>query len=231
MADHRDAMNVELREFFKEFFGIDTSRNVVETQFPTFEEILGIVELALNRGESFRGYSIAPPFQRIQIIREQIILLIGTILKQKLAGLPRVAHDQLVRRLLDEASIGKTAFISLNYDILIDNALEDQHPPINLDYGVDFANLQQRGDWDQQQRSRSSRLLKLHGSLNWLYCPTCISLEITPGEKSAASSYGENRRECRSCMTHMIPIIIPPTFFKVMSNYFLHQVWREAEGF
>jgi hypothetical protein len=28
----------------------------------------------------------------------------------------------------------------------------------------------------------------------------------------------------------MIPIIIPPTFFKVMSNHFLQQIWRETEN-
>lgn len=28
----------------------------------------------------------------------------------------------------------------------------------------------------------------------------------------------------------MVPIVIPPTFFKVMSNYYLQLIWRKAEN-
>lgn len=89
-----------------------------------------------------------------------------------------------------------------------------------------FSNTE--GDWHEPQPARAVKLFKLHGSLNWLYCPTCISLTITPGTKSG-STIAENPQPCASCQTRMIPIIIPPTYFKVMSNYFLQQIWREAE--
>ena len=39
--------------FFQDFFGIDTCTNVADP-FPTFEEALGVLELALSRGEVFR---------------------------------------------------------------------------------------------------------------------------------------------------------------------------------
>jgi len=124
----------------------------------------------------------------------------------------------------------KTAFISLNYDILIDNALTDMHKIIDLDYGINFTNFTINGEWHwhKPRLSRAIKLFKLHGSLNWLYCPTCISLTITPKIKSV-SSIAEKPIPCKACQTQMIPIIIPPTFFKVMSNHFLQQIWREAE--
>lgn len=82
--------------------------------------------------------------------------------------------------------------------------------------------------WHKPRQNRTINLFKLHGSLNWLYCPTCISLTITPKEKSV-STMAEEPIPCQTCQTQMIPIIIPPTFFKVMSNHFLQQIWREAE--
>lgn len=224
---HTDAMSTNLKKYFKDFFGIDTVSNLNSTVFPTFEEVLGILELSLNRNESFKNYPLIPQDPKLQNIREQIIFLIARILKEKLqAGRP--VHDALIARLERGAHLRTTAFVSLNYDILIDNAITDIHNIIDLDYGVQFTNFSIRGDWHKPRLNRSTKLFKLHGSLNWLYCPTCISLTITPKEKSV-STIADTPRPCKSCHTNMVPIIIPPTFFKVMSNYFLQQVWRETE--
>jgi NAD-dependent SIR2 family protein deacetylase len=224
---HTDAMSTSLSQFFKDFFGIDTGGNLNSTDFPTFEEVLGILELALNRYESFRNYPLMPKNPKVQNIREQIIFLIARILKEKLQA-SRPVHDLLIARLRRESRLTTTSFISLNYDILIDNALTDIHDTIDLDYGIQFTNFAKNGDWHEPRPNRSAKLFKLHGSLNWLYCPTCISLTITPKNKSV-STIAEIPKSCDSCQTDMIPIIIPPTFFKVMSNHFLQQIWRETE--
>lgn len=224
---HTDSMSAGLSQFFKDFFGINTGGGLNSTDFPTFEEVFGILELALNRNESFKNYPLMPKEPRIQEIREQIIFLIAHILKEKLLS-GRPAHDLLIDRLNREAKLKTTSFISLNYDILIDNALTDFHHTIDLDYGVQFTNFAKRDDWHKPRPNRSTKLFKLHGSLNWLYCPTCISMTITPKEKSV-STIADTAKPCDTCQTDMIPIIIPPTFFKVMSNHFLQQIWRDAE--
>jgi len=225
---HRDAIGNSLSQFFMDFFGIDTA-NHPNINFPTFEEILGILELSINRNESFKNYPLIPQTPKIQNIREQLIFLIAKILKSKLEN-NRVNHDALVHRLKSRSLLKKTAFISLNYDILIDNALTDIHDFMDLGYGVNFTNFDMQGEWRWHKpgQNRTINLFKLHGSLNWLYCPTCVSLTITPKEKTV-STMAEEPIPCRSCQTQMIPIIIPPTFFKVMSNHFLQQIWREAE--
>ncbi len=35
--------------------------------------------------------------------------------------------------------------------------------------------------------------------------------------------------QCRKCGSLTTPIIIPPTYFKVLSNIFLQEVWHRAE--
>jgi NAD-dependent SIR2 family protein deacetylase len=224
---HTDDVSTSLSQFFKDFFGIDTRGSLNSTDFPTFEEVLGILELALNRNESFKNYSLMPKEPKVQNIREQIIILIARILKERLLS-RRPVHDGLIARLNRESKLRTTSFISLNYDILIDNALTDIHHEIDLDYGIQFTNFAKSGDWHEPRPDRSTKLFKLHGSLNWLYCPTCISLTITPKEKSV-STIADTPKPCDSCQTDMIPIIIPPTFFKVMSNHFLQQIWCETE--
>src|SRR5262245_35024467 len=66
-------MDLQLREFFRAFYDRDTSDVEAETQFPTFEEVLGTLELALSRDESFRVGSEVWDRRRIQQSREHII--------------------------------------------------------------------------------------------------------------------------------------------------------------
>ena len=229
---HRQLQNDEisdsLRKFFKDFFGIIVSNENDDIDYPTFEEILGILELAIARGESFKHYPLLPGSPKIQSVREQLIFLVARILKETLK-VERLNHDRIVRRLAHEKRLSKTAFISLNYDILIDNAITDAHAIIDLDYGISFTNFRKKNDWHKPRKGRSVVLYKLHGSLNWLYCPTCIAVTITPKEKSV-STLIERPIACKVCYSNMIPIIIPPTFFKVMSNYYLQLIWRSAEN-
>jgi len=221
----------DLRQFFMDFFGINTIDNLNHADFPTFEEVLGILEISLNRYESFKNYPLIPQDPKVQKIREQIIFLIARTLKDKLRD-GRPNHDALISR-MKRHQLRTTAFVSLNYDILIDNALTEKNDLIDLDYGIQFTNFDKKGDWHKPHVNRTTKLFKLHGSLNWLYCPTCISLTITPKEKSVAALYhstiADTPINCQCCQTKMIPIIIPPTFFKVMSNHFLQQIWRETE--
>ena len=227
---HQD-MNQGLSSFFKTFFGIDVERGDLERiDFPTFEECLGILELALNRQESFRDFNLTPEKPDVQRLRQHLIFLIAIILNNKLRTVVG-HHATLVKRLLRERKLRSTAFISSNYDILIDNALIDQFDAgVDLDYGVGFTNFARERNWARPRSRNAVELFKIHGSLNWLYCPTCLSLTLTPKDKRVATLIFKPQ-PCPECKTHMTPIIIPPTFFKVMSNYHLQQTWKKAEGY
>jgi hypothetical protein len=165
----------------------------------------------------------------IEQIRNDLILMIALILDKKLKGLNKF-HKKLVGNLIDSNLLYKTAFISLNYDILIDNALADVHQQHDLDYSLEFTNYREGGDWHRPDPSVAVKLFKIHGSLNWLYCPTCLSLTLTPQKKGVREFvYQRKKCVCPSCENMTKAIIVPPTFFKVMSNYYLQQVWHSVE--
>ena len=215
-----------LERFFRDFFGIDVRDASSDTMFPSFEETLGILEIAMDRGENFRGYSVASGTPDVQTIREDLIFLIALVLNRTLRN-PRGHHRELVNRLDSEGRMLHTAFISLNYDILIDNALTELHPDIDIDYGVEFTNYHRERDWQVPRKERSVFLLKIHGSLNWLYCPTCISLTLTPHEREMTRLV-EHTVPCEQCGMSMTPIITPPTYLKGLKNYFLHQIMHTS---
>jgi hypothetical protein len=187
----RSLMNRELTEFFQDMFGIDVKRkDLTNDMFPTFEEVLGLTDLAIMRKEAFRHFDIENRGKnsgRLRCLAQYLVFLVAKVLDAKLRNRARV-HRQLVRALLDEDELLKTLFVSTNYDILIDNALTEEYAHADLDYGVEFRNFDCPDDWRRPEPGRSVLLCKPHGSLNWLFCPTCNELEITPNGKGRRHS-------------------------------------------
>jgi hypothetical protein len=170
---------------------------------------------------------------RLRSIHDLLVFSIAEILDDALTG-RAVVHPRLVEVMKDKGTLRDATFVSLNYDILIDNALLAQHAVVDLDYGINFANYTpyRRGtdEWHAPRTGRSVPLYKLHGSLNWLYCPACRSVELTPMEKRIAKYRTDpGSCICKACDAPCVPVIVPPTFFKVFGNLFLREIWHKAE--
>jgi hypothetical protein len=119
------SMQADLRNFFDFFFGINVSGKIAKAlAFPTFEEALGIIELALERNEHFRNFSEGKQEAELNQVRESLIFLICVILAQKLGNVG-AHHKRLARTLELEGALCTTTFASFNYDIIIDNVLTD----------------------------------------------------------------------------------------------------------
>jgi hypothetical protein len=167
-------------------------------------------------------------------MREHLVNLIANMLGNIGSWGPAAHHQKLVNSLHKQGSLLRTCFISLNYDTFIDGALD--LPDVDLDYGVEFAKLRAKGwkseflterRWRKPRPARSVALYKVHGSLNWLYCSRCTALIIVPKRFPWVAPIEGIACPCGSYTVS--PIIIPPTFFKLMSNFHLQQIWRHAE--
>lgn len=80
-------------------------------------------------------------------------------------------------------------------------------------------------------RGYNVKLLKLHGSMNWLQCTNCQRLYISFDEKSILSRRIDE--ECRHCKKHgtnakLRGTLVMPTFLKDLSNFQLKLVWQNA---
>jgi hypothetical protein len=228
-------MDRELTAFFSEMFAIDVKRAATtKIDFPTFEEVLGLTDLAIMRKEAFRHFDIENRDRnsgRLRFIAQYLVFLVAKVLHAKLGDRARL-HRQMVTALRRGNELKNTVFVSTNYDILIDNALtEEQANGIYLDYGVDFRNFNWPDDWARPVRGSSVSLFNPHGSLNWLFCPTCDELEITPKDKGVVtrliSEYGDRR--CSECRSVYSPLIVPPTFYKDLNNVFLSTIWNRTD--
>ena len=120
----------------------------------------------------------------------------------------------------------------------MDNALADLMGSFP-DYRCDI-----QTDVYRQGPGQFGTLLKLHGSLNWLYCPACHRLDIGASEQSGHSikvlsmlyqessldqRYGCHGSPCRDCGAFVRPVLITPTHRKDYRNPHVAQVWYQAE--
>jgi len=225
-------MKRSLQRYFTAVWGINVGGDVSTVQFPTFEEALGILDIVDTRKESFRGMGDDPHATGTQELRNHLTALIGLILHEELDARSSTSHQTLINSLRGHSWLSSTALISLNYDLLIDNAIEytsfqGRNAHALPDYGVEFT---PEPHSNNLLFPKSNLLLKLHGSLNWLYCPTCGTLQIFPHQKITFGLEGSPRHtRCSECRELRVSTIIPPTFFKVMSNFYLQQIWKRAE--
>jgi len=139
--------------------------------------------------------------------------------------------------------------ISMNYDVLADAAImfygQGRVPPGAArewkfpDYGCDIST-----DVYRNHLERFGTLLKLHGSLSWLYCGTCHRLEIGASEarpyvKALESLVGAGHglesfyrgagSKCQTCGTDLRALLIAPSHLKDYRNPHVANVWYRAE--
>lgn len=233
-TDYDKEMNRELYRFFKQMFNIDLKKdNIDKINFPTFEEVLGILDLAEQRKEFFKNFALEivnKESDSIRFIRQYLILLMAYSVNKKNTN---VYHKMLIDNLLRGGILLDTTFISANYDIILDNTIANLYDkdklPIMLDYGINFTNFNLYSNW-YKPKDPMIKLYKIHGSLNWLYCPICSSLTLTPYEGGVMRILeNQDKAICLECGGRAIPIIIPPTYFKNLSNVFLSNVWNYSE--
>ena len=231
-------MNKKLRQFFKEVFNIDVLEdNLDKIDFPTFEEVLGILDMAEQRGEAFKNFGTDTyngENSSITLLRQYLILLTANAINNASKECHKY-HELLLNNLLTSNQLLNTTFISVNYDIHIDNSISKLYDkdkfPVMLDYGVDFANFNFKESKWKKPKGDVIKLYKIHGSLNWLYCPVCSRLTLTPYEGGVLRILNnQDEATCLNCNEYTIPIIVPPTYFKNMSNVYLSTVWNKAEN-
>src|SRR5271170_1395005 len=120
-TNSHDEMDRELATFFLLMFQIDVDHgDIPNIQFPTFEEVLGLTDLAIMRKESFRNFDTenrATNSGRLRFIAQYLVFLVAKVLEVKLRG-NATLHRQLVEALRTANRLKNVVFVSTNYDIL-----------------------------------------------------------------------------------------------------------------
>lgn len=168
-------LNAAIRRFVNDAFG--GGRPVAPGNWPPLEDIFTTIDLAANT-----GHHLGPKYSAslLRTIRRALIVRFMRML--------RIAYNERARRPdanwhnLESFFTGvdsqKSTFLSLNWDTVIESGLARTQGIQNIDYACDaFAAEFSAGGAIRRRlftpKSDRLRLLKPHGSVNWMYCDCC----------------------------------------------------------
>ncbi len=178
----------------------------------------------------------------LDIIRSDLIYLIGKTIKERMGTNPSKIYSKFMYNHLLKC-YPNPSIISFNWDIATDNLLFKRGYDLDtsgkngmilsLDYGTDFISYNNEDKISKGARESSLKLLKLHGSMNWLFCNRCKTNNkyFVYGEKVMVEIAEGTKIKCPKCENNLKPIIVPPTFKKIEENAvltILREIWAEA---
>jgi len=174
-------------------------------------EELGIDEIRRVRGRSRYTSPALADLSSVAFLQDSLQVLFGLLASTMLPAKPNYAHTAIAdySKLHSESS----SIITTNYDCCMDMALEAiSHP---LLYCVEFNNRASQ----VTNGKNATRLLKLHGSLNWYYCETCQEVQLID-YSTMVKQYMDDRLPypvigiCRDCGGQRRGLLVPPLAMK-----------------
>jgi len=219
----------ETKDFIRKVFHKNEPNNL-----PRLEDILSFIDYNIrSKAVTIKFYS----YEDLIKIRNNIVKIICAVLQNNLKKLDSDATNTFVKKITKEDVI-----ISTNYDIVIDDALFSELKSIN--YGVrirksilpismaDGTTIAGH-DTSFNINKGEIKLLKIHGSLNWLYCPKCDEVDLTVEQKGIAKYLGDDYRlycSNNNCTCAYEPLIVTPTKFKIYENRILKEIWNISKN-
>lgn len=198
----------ELRFFSKRNLNLEGVMTLLDIDFRMFSTI---PEQRLGRSES----------RQLRALKD----LLTRTLEIALRGPPCGKHRTLAREMSDGDVV-----LSMNYYILINNALLSSGKTADSGYNMNFYKVNRDGEWTRpnSQPSRVS-LFKLHGSLNWVRCGLCGSLLLYRYTKQTL--IGGEPFQCPRCSSENFAerMIIPPLHTKDYRDKDLAFLWIQAD--
>ncbi|WP_223522843.1 hypothetical protein [Pseudomonas sp. BF-RE-24] len=230
--------------------------NVTDSGFSDIdlEDIFTPLDRCLAESSQYRGISL----DKIMKVRESVFYVVGRTIQLLLNKTNKSKDyiDRFANHITKLSSVrtgiaykrrDPVSVISTNWDILLDNSIyKSLLANKQYDGVVDYCcYISSKDESDTTvtpgleklgQGGFNVKLLKLHGSLNWLQCPRCARLYAKFFEKEAMHSF-EHTTSCRHCDRnfpeemgrHLLSQnLIMPTYLKNLSNPQYRIIWQNA---
>lgn len=219
-----------LKEFLEKMFVVDDLSRL------NLEDLITLLDKAVMSNEFIRENSP----QRVRSIRNDLLYCIAYLFDHKLYGTPPPFYNAIAGKIVEmRKSSNDFSIISLNWDLLLDNALHSimaMDDDIALDYCTYTDNFDKSSNDPPHIHAaargfKNIKFLKLHGSFNWLHCQNCNRLLIAFDDKIALkASRAANKSKCPKCQVKSLEaVVITPTLIKDLNNVHIKTIWHNAE--
>lgn len=222
------------------------------------EDIYTPIDRSIADGAPFRNYTFTDLVELRDVINRLIILAIRKCVERKKKPQQTITKfaNYLIKQGRERLNNEKTdtiAVITTNWDIMLDNYLNNlmsEETPVKdaefcgvVDYCCYISSLKEDdnkikpGLYAIGKGGYNVKILKLHGSLNWMQCPRCQRLYVEY-YKHFSGGYIFKEKFCRHCERNFKILedasiklginLIMPTFLKNLSNVQNKLIWQNT---
>ncbi len=246
----------ELRDFLLHTLNIDRDH----LEYYNLEDIYTPIDRAIADNNSFRNFSTQQLIRKRNVFNKLIILAMRNRIsnqKKKKSSIELFANHicNLSRLKLQNENHDAVSVITTNWDIMLDNAIhtiiQDEIKANGeekrgvLDYCCYISSLEEydhsieSGLYVLGQGGYNVKIIKLHGSLNWLQCPKCNRLYVKLYKKWTGG-FVFDKKYCYNCKKNyqeedndsilLNTSMVMPTFLKNLNNLQIKLSWLNASN-
>jgi hypothetical protein len=165
----------------------DHNESAKAKHWPNLEDVFTNIDLAANTGHHL-GATHAP--SKLRMTRRVLLARMMYMLNERYVEAEGNKGDgwRKLDSFFRELAIDRSAFISINWDTVIERRLAARRGLDNFDYrcGAVAARFLSKGriiaERALAEDSKKIPIIKIHGSVNWLYCDNCRQLWWFPAD-------------------------------------------------
>ena len=228
-----------LDKFLQQIFSVPAGlKSRKPNDYPPLPTVLSLLDTAISREHDFGPDWPTSTLRGVRRQTEYAVFKAIAHSMRKSSSWANRCHEDLIGTI--HARTGRwPSVVSLNYDLRADYAMIETDGGGLPDYGCDIRNP------EYQKAAKTGRLFKIHGSMHWLYCPTCHRLEMGLDRQgrlrkaglslawSLAHDFVDGLSEkgiyCPDCKTRFRTVMITPTSLKDYRNPHIASLWYQAE--
>lgn len=216
----------------------------------SLEDLFTVFDKAIGGHEHWNGYTP----EKLAYIRGALnSCIIYTMCYQmdeikNVSLLDQIGRHFVEKRISVDCESDNFSILTLNWDTLLEKAIyevcERSKHHILPDYCFYDYSYKDNEEWIPSTLLKSNqyyniKILKLHGSFNWLVCPRCQRIMVDWHEDISINELGgvdANKKFCRFCKNEnermddpiLQSLFITPTFLKELSTINIKNIWHNA---
>ena len=225
-------IRTNLFNFIREIYGLSE----VQAVKLALEDIYTPLHQSISRNEYLKSYSP----DKLKKLENDLNRLVAHVIDNGKNGyVERIDYVYEFASHLRAAkhaasSVDHFSVISLNWDILLDKRLfEDTANHEVIDYGchctgIDNGNKMVPAMAASERGLIVHKLLKPHGSLNWVTCPQCQRVFVNKAQKEGIKAF-EGTATCRFCKkVKLNAALLLPSFQKDLVKFHFQHIWNQC---
>jgi hypothetical protein len=238
LGTRSEPLQDQVRHTYSALFNITDKKSMENIPL---EDVFTMLDRARRYGETIRGLS----HRQISDSHSAILKAIAHEFDKKLMGFDPSLYDPFFQELIqrrrgrgnkEAQREDPFAILTLNWDTIPDFSIlrngEPSHTGVDYacyDHALDGVECHLPSIFLKAEGKFNIKLLKLHGSLNWLICSSCGRLFSRTQNGDRPTICFPETENCRFCEeVELENIIITPTLVKDISQTHLKSVWHNA---